>query len=103
MEPRPGVCERMVFDVDIATRGAEFFCRRHLPPEMHEGMIRKLVLRAELHDRRLARLLMEAGLAPPSDERVPLDLGRAPRETATPQTLWDQALACLKESASPAC
>jgi len=32
----------MVFDVDIATRGAEFFCRRHLPPEMHEGMIRKL-------------------------------------------------------------
>jgi hypothetical protein len=24
---------------------------------MHEGMIRKMVLRAELHDRRLARLL----------------------------------------------
>ena len=55
--PRP-----MIFDRDVAMLGAEYFCRRHLPPEMHEGMIRKLVLRAELHDRRLARLLMDAGL-----------------------------------------
>ena len=89
----------MVFDVAIATRGAEAFCRRHLPPEMHDAMIRKLVLRAELgHDRRLARLLMEAGLAPPSDEYVPLDLGRAPPLPAMPQTLWDHALACLQET-----
>jgi hypothetical protein len=49
-----------------ATRGAEYFCRRHVPEYLHNDMVSALVRRAELRDIRLAKRLMEAGLVPSS-------------------------------------